>query len=56
MNEGEEKKDFAVLDLGTKALRMHFFRKGIYDTTRTMEPGCEEIEQIRREIRNSWYS
>ena len=27
---------------------MHFFRKGIYDTTRTMEPGCEEIEQIRR--------
>ena len=48
MNEGEEKKDFAVLDLGTKALRMHFFRKGIYDTTRTMEPGCEEIEQIRR--------
>lgn len=46
--QGEEKKDFAVLDLGTKALRMHFFRKGIYDITRTMEPGCEEIEQIRR--------
>ena len=37
-----------MLDLGTRALRMHFFRKGIYDITRTMEPGCEEIEQIRR--------
>ncbi len=45
---GAREKDFAVLDLGTKALRMHFFRKGIYDITRTMEPGCEEIEQIRR--------
>ena len=44
----EEKKDFAVLDLGTKALRIHFFKKGVYDITRTMEPGCEEIEQLRR--------
>lgn len=42
-----EKKDFAVLDLGTKALRMHFFRNGVYDITRTMEPGCEEIERLR---------
>lgn len=44
----EEKKDYAVLDLGTKALRIHFFKNGIYDITRTMEPGCEEIELIRR--------
>lgn len=43
-----EKKDYAILDLGTKALRIHFFRKGIYDITRTMEPGCEEIERLRR--------
>ena len=41
-----EKKDYAILDLGTKALRIHFFRKGIYDITRTMEPGCEEIERL----------
>ena len=47
MQNGEQDKDFAVVDLGTKALRVHFFRKGIYDITRTMEPGCEEIEQIR---------
>ena len=49
--EGAEKsetvKDYAILDLGTQALRIHFFRQGIYDITRTMEPGCEEIEQIR---------
>ena len=28
-------------------MRIHFFRQVIYDITRTMEPGCEEIEQIR---------
>ena len=43
----QERKDYAVLDLGTQALRIHFFREGVYDITRTMEPGCEEIEQIR---------
>ena len=48
MQGDDREKDFAVVDLGTKALRMHFFRKGIYDITRTMEPGCEEIEQLRR--------
>ena len=37
-----------MLDLGTKALRIHFFKQGVYDITRTMEPGCEEIEQFRR--------
>lgn len=47
----QERKDYAVLDLGTQALRIHFFREGVYDITRTMEPGCEEIEQIRLGIR-----
>lgn len=41
-------KDYAILDLGTKTLCMHFFRKGVYDITRTMEPGCEEIEKLHR--------
>lgn len=47
--EGMEpgRKDYAILDLGTKTMRIHFFRRGIYDITRTMEPGCEEIERIR---------
>ena len=48
----QERKDYAVLDLGTQALRIHFFREGIYDITRTMEPGCEEIEQIRSGDKN----
>ncbi len=48
MHSDDREKDFAVVDLGTKSLRMHFFRKGIYDITRTMEPGCEEIERLRR--------
>ena len=48
----QERKDYAVLDLGTQALRIHFFREGVYDITRTMEPGCEEIEQIRSGDKN----
>lgn len=45
--EKTQEKDYAILDLGTNALRIHFFRQGIYDITRTMEPGCKEIELIR---------
>lgn len=45
--EHTKRKDYAILDLGTRAMRIHFFRHGIYDITRTMEPGCEEIEHIR---------
>lgn len=41
-----EKKDFAVLDLRNRAVMIHFFRKGIYDMTRNMEPGCSEIELL----------
>ncbi len=44
---GKKKKDYAILDLGTGSMNIHFFRKGIYDMTRTMEPGCGEIELIR---------
>lgn len=41
-----EKKDFAVLDLRTRAVMVHFFNDGIYEITRTMEIGCMEIEKI----------
>lgn len=41
-----EKKDFAVLDLRTRAVMVHFFNDGIYEITRTMETGCMEIEKI----------
>lgn len=46
--DGEEKKkDYAILDLGTSSMNIHFFRNGIYDMTRSMEPGCAEIELIQ---------
>ena len=41
-----EKKDFAVLDLRTRAVMVYFFNDGIYEITRTMETGCMEIEKI----------
>ena len=44
--ENEEKKDFAVLDLRSRAAMVNFFPGGIYEITRTMEPGCQEIERI----------
>lgn len=44
--ENEEKKDFAVLDLRTNSAMVNFFPGGIYEITRTMEPGCREIERI----------
>jgi type IV pilus assembly protein PilM len=46
----QEKRDYAVLDLGEQAFRIHFFKKGIYEITRSMEPGCigllKEISDI----------
>ena len=39
-------RDYAILDLGTKANQIHFYRRGCYDITRTLEPGCEEIERL----------
>lgn len=42
----DNKQDFVVIDLGFRAIRIYFFRQGFYDTTRILEPGCEELEQI----------
>lgn len=42
----DRKQDFVIVDLGFRALRIHFFRQGFYDTTRILEPGCEEMEQL----------
>ena len=45
--KSETVKDYAILDLGNPSIADPFLSPGIYDITRTMEPGCEEIEQIR---------
>lgn len=42
-----EAKDYAVLDLRNRAVMVHFFSHGVYEITRTMEPGCKEIERIQ---------
>lgn len=42
--EHAEDRDYAVADLGYKTIRIHFFHKGIYDTTRTMDMGCVVLE------------
>lgn len=46
-----EERDYAVLDLGEQAFRIHFFKKGVYEITRSMEPGCigilKEISDIK---------
>lgn len=36
-------KDFVVLDLGDGKIDIHFFTKGEYEITRSMEPGCRAI-------------
>jgi len=52
-----DKKDYAVLDLGHRSIKLHFFTGGEYEITRTMEPGCEvftdaaaEAESVEKHI------
>ncbi len=46
----EEQKDFAILDMGDQSFKIHFYNKGIYNATRTFEPGgyalAEKISEI----------
>lgn len=42
-NHVEEKKDYAILDIGHSDLRLHFFTGGEFEITRIMEPGCNVI-------------
>jgi type IV pilus assembly protein PilM len=41
MPQGE--KDYVILDLGHGSLEVHFFRRGIYEVTRSLEPGCAKV-------------
>ena len=43
----KETHDYAILDAGDDALRIHFFKNGIYEITRSLEPGVRHFaEQI----------
>ena len=38
-----EKKDYAILDLGHRTIKLYFFTKGEFEVTRYMEPGCSSL-------------
>lgn len=35
--------DYAVLDLGDRSIKIHFFSRGVYDVTRNIEPGLRRL-------------
>lgn len=43
-------KDYAVLDLGDRSLKLHFFKNGVYEITRNLEPGCHDIANAVAEL------
>lgn len=45
LNNNSEDQDYAILDIGHKSVKLHFFTGGEYEITRTMEPGCDAIVQ-----------
>lgn len=48
--EGETPQDYAILDLGNTAVKIHFFTRGFYEVTRSMDLGVEAAaERITEE-------
>lgn len=45
VNHIEEKRDYAVLDLGHRAAKIYFFPEGEYEITRVMDMGGESIDR-----------
>lgn len=45
-----EGKDYAVLDMGDQSFKLHFFKDGIYDVTRNLEPGGLSFAKTVAEI------
>lgn len=46
-------KDYAILDMGDRSFKLHFFRNGVYEVTRPLEPGARHIAEIAAEIRST---
>ena len=46
-------KDYAILDMGDRSFKLHFFRHGIYEVTRPLEPGAKRIGEIAAEVRGT---
>jgi type IV pilus assembly protein PilM len=47
-----EKRDYAILDIGHRTIKLVFFTKGEFEITRIMEPGCHAIMDSMAEARN----
>ena len=50
LNSSDEKKDFAILDLGYKSSKVDIFKEGVYEVTRTVDYGVEEIIKVAADI------
>ncbi len=48
-----EDKDYAILDMGDRSFKLHFFRHGIYEVTRSLEPGARQIAELAAEARGT---
>ena len=49
-NTSEEAIDFAILDLGYKSSSVDIFKEGVYEVTRTIDYGVEEIIRVVGDI------
>jgi hypothetical protein len=43
-------KDYAILDMGDQSFKIHFYNHGVYDVTRSLEPGGYSFAQTISEI------
>ena len=50
LNEDSEKKDFAILDIGYKSTKVEIFKEGVYEVTRTIDSGAEDIVNVVSEV------
>lgn len=47
-----EPRDYAILDIGHRGVRLYFFTGGEYEITRVMEPGCIAVDEYISETLN----
>ncbi len=50
LNQGSEIADFAILDLGHKTSKVDIFKEGVYEVTRTIEQGGENVEMVVADV------
>lgn len=43
-------KDYATIDIGYKVTRIDIFKGGVYDLTRTMDVGTEDLEKVACDV------